>query len=273
MEKQTKKKHMFWKEGRISLTAQWLRIRLSVQGTRIRSLVQEDPTCCGATRPVCHDDGACTLDPALWNKKPPQWKGCTLQREGRPPSPQLEKACTRQWRPSTAETEINNNIFSVKRGLSTVEFYCEIKPHHCLYEIIMLKNRKRLLLSTWPWESPLSFVTSHKPCARNRLMSVAWCRVMSISSKITPRQAGSDWGHTEAERQSQEKKPRKWSRAGRQQSSQRVSKKSTHGRWRVSHIHAGIYRQYSVSCQLRGFGKLGGKKAHLDEHKSFGRET
>ena len=34
--------------------AQWLRIRLPVQGTRVQPLVQEDPTCPGATKPVCH---------------------------------------------------------------------------------------------------------------------------------------------------------------------------------------------------------------------------
>ena len=38
--------------GGTSLVAQWLRIRLPMQGTRARSLVQEDPTCCGATKPV-----------------------------------------------------------------------------------------------------------------------------------------------------------------------------------------------------------------------------
>ena len=36
----------------ISLVAQWLRIRLSMQGTQVRSLVWEDPTCRGATKPV-----------------------------------------------------------------------------------------------------------------------------------------------------------------------------------------------------------------------------
>ena len=31
------------------------RIRLPMQGTRVRALVQEDPTCHGATKPVCHN--------------------------------------------------------------------------------------------------------------------------------------------------------------------------------------------------------------------------
>ena len=38
-----------------SLVAQWLRIRLPVQGTWVRSLVLEDLTCCGATKPVRHN--------------------------------------------------------------------------------------------------------------------------------------------------------------------------------------------------------------------------
>ena len=38
-----------------SLVAQWLRIRLPVQGTRVRALVREDPTCRGATKPVRHN--------------------------------------------------------------------------------------------------------------------------------------------------------------------------------------------------------------------------
>ena len=38
-----------------SLVAQWLRIHLPVQGIRVRSLVREDPTCCGATKPVSHN--------------------------------------------------------------------------------------------------------------------------------------------------------------------------------------------------------------------------
>ena len=37
-----------------SLVAQWLRIRLPVQGTWVRALAREDPTCCGATKPVRH---------------------------------------------------------------------------------------------------------------------------------------------------------------------------------------------------------------------------
>ena len=40
--------------NRTSLVGQWLRICLPVQGTRVRSLVWEDSTCSGATKPMCH---------------------------------------------------------------------------------------------------------------------------------------------------------------------------------------------------------------------------
>ncbi|XP_029090561.1 C-terminal-binding protein 1 [Monodon monoceros] len=36
---------------RASLVAQWLRVCLPMQGTQVRALVWEDPTCCGADRP------------------------------------------------------------------------------------------------------------------------------------------------------------------------------------------------------------------------------
>ena len=38
-----------------SLVAQWLRICLPMQGTRVRALVWEDPTCHRATRPMSHN--------------------------------------------------------------------------------------------------------------------------------------------------------------------------------------------------------------------------
>ena len=45
----------FKKANRASLVVQWLRICLPMQGTRVRALVWEDPTCRRATRPVSHN--------------------------------------------------------------------------------------------------------------------------------------------------------------------------------------------------------------------------
>ncbi|KAJ8798871.1 hypothetical protein J1605_000028 [Eschrichtius robustus] len=44
---------------RASLVAQWLGVRLPMQGTWVRAPVREDPTCRGAARPVSHNYWAC----------------------------------------------------------------------------------------------------------------------------------------------------------------------------------------------------------------------
>ena len=49
------------------LVVQWLRICLPMQGSRVQSLVQKDPTCLRAAKPMSH--GAWALEPVLWNKR------------------------------------------------------------------------------------------------------------------------------------------------------------------------------------------------------------
>ena len=55
----------FW----TSLVAQWLRIRLPMQGTQVQPLVREEPTCRRATKPVDHSYWAWALEPVLHNKR------------------------------------------------------------------------------------------------------------------------------------------------------------------------------------------------------------
>ena len=50
-----------------SPVVQWLRIRLAIQGTQGQSLVREDPTCLGASRPTCLIYRDCTLEPRSLN--------------------------------------------------------------------------------------------------------------------------------------------------------------------------------------------------------------
>ena len=45
-----------------SLVVQWLRIHLPMQGTQVRALVWEDPTCHGATKHMCHNYWAYALE-------------------------------------------------------------------------------------------------------------------------------------------------------------------------------------------------------------------
>ena len=77
-----------------------------MQGTRVQSLVWEDTTCRGATKPVRHNYWACALEPASHNywahvrattteargpracapqqEKPPQWEARAPQRRVAP---------------------------------------------------------------------------------------------------------------------------------------------------------------------------------------------
>ena len=65
-----------------SLVVQWLGIRLPMQAARVRSPVGEGPTCHGATKPVCHNCWACTLEPvshSCWARVPQPLKPAHLE--------------------------------------------------------------------------------------------------------------------------------------------------------------------------------------------------
>ena len=47
--------YVFVRMHQASLVVQWLRIHLAIHGTPFRSLVEEDPTCLGATEPLLHN--------------------------------------------------------------------------------------------------------------------------------------------------------------------------------------------------------------------------
>ena len=74
----------FW----ASLVAQWLGIRLPMQGTRVRAPVWEDPTCRGATEPVSHNYWACAFGahalqqerPRHWEARAPRWRVAPARR-------------------------------------------------------------------------------------------------------------------------------------------------------------------------------------------------
>ena len=95
-----------------SLVAQWLRIRLPVQGTRVRALVREDPTCRGATKPMRHNYWTCALEPVsrnYWARVPQLLKPTRLEpvlrNKGKPQqwearAPQRRVAPARQTRES-----------------------------------------------------------------------------------------------------------------------------------------------------------------------------
>ena len=57
---------------RASLVAQRLRVHLPMEGTRVRALVWEDPTCRGAAGPVSHNYGACVSGACAPQQERPQ---------------------------------------------------------------------------------------------------------------------------------------------------------------------------------------------------------
>ena len=96
-----------------SVVAQWLRTHLPMQGTRVRALIWEDPTCRGATKPVHHNYWACTLEPTnhnYWACEPQllSLRATTSEAHAsRARAPQQEKppqweACAPQWRVAPA---------------------------------------------------------------------------------------------------------------------------------------------------------------------------
>ena len=126
----------------VSLVAQWLRIRLPMQGTQVWALVWEDPTCRGATKPVCHNYWACALEPAshgywahvpraraLQQEKPLQWEAHALQRRVAPawPTRESRRAATKTQR-SQKFKEKKNPIKRKKKkiGLRVMQTWVQI---------------------------------------------------------------------------------------------------------------------------------------------------
>ena len=109
-----------------SLVAQWLRICLPKQETRVQSLVRDDSICCGATKPVYHEHWICALEArncnllkpmcpracTLQQEKPPQWEAPALQLESSPCSSQQEKTPSSSEDP--AQPKINKIILFLK---------------------------------------------------------------------------------------------------------------------------------------------------------------
>ena len=94
---------------RASLLAQWLRICLPMQGTRVRALVWEDPTCRGATRPVSRNCSQ-LLSLRVWSlcsatREAATVRGPRTGMKSGPRSPQLEKALAQKRRPNTAKNK------------------------------------------------------------------------------------------------------------------------------------------------------------------------
>ena len=85
-----------------SLVAQWLGVCLPMQGTRVRALVWEDPTCRGAAGPVSHNYWACASGACAPQREATIVRGPRTVMKSGPRLPQLEKALAQKRRPNTA---------------------------------------------------------------------------------------------------------------------------------------------------------------------------
>ena len=129
--------------ARTSLVAQCLKIRLPMQGTRVWSLVREDPTCRGATKPAHHNYWACALQllkPAHSRARVPQLlkpmrlepmlhkkRSHSTTTRSSPHSPQLEKALAQQRRPNAAKKKKK-----LKKNTGWFEYSTTIKAEDVL---------------------------------------------------------------------------------------------------------------------------------------------
>ena len=96
-----------------SLVAQWLRVRLPMRGTQVQALVQEDPACCGATKPVHHNYWAhapqllepVCLEPVLRNRRGHRMRSPHTAAKSSPRSLQLEKTRAQQQSTNAAKNK------------------------------------------------------------------------------------------------------------------------------------------------------------------------
>ena len=89
---------------------QWLRSRFDMQGTRVRSLVWEDGTCCGAMKPVRHGYRAW----APWSLGSTAREATAVRRPRSAAREQpllaATRARTQQQRPSAAKNKEHKNV-------------------------------------------------------------------------------------------------------------------------------------------------------------------
>ena len=155
-----------------SLVAQWLRIRLSMQETWVRALVQEDPTCCGATKHMCQNYWACTLEPTshnYWTHAPQLLKPPCLEpvlrkersHQNEEPSHRNEEqpplAATRESPCAATKTQCRPKKKKKKRSPSTMQVGI-IQSTESLNRTKRLRKGKFALFLSWdlhlllPWD-------------------------------------------------------------------------------------------------------------------------
>ena len=146
-----------------SLVAQWLRIRPPKQGTRVRALVWQDPTCGRATKPLRHNYWACALEPTSQN----YWARV----------PQLLKpACSRALMLQLLSSHAATTEAHVPTRALFKRSHRNEKPAHC-------KEEKRLLAATR--ESPRAATKTQRSQNKEKKV-IHWFLTLPGVSTSTP---------------------------------------------------------------------------------------
>ena len=132
-----------------------------MQKTRVQFLVRKDSTCHGATKSMCHNHWALKpelLKPACLDPVPATRMPCTTTTHC-PCSLQLEKAHTKQRRPSTAKNK-HKLFFKKKKGLLTYSAESDLSSLCFVYILPGRLVTKSCLTLATPWtlacQAPLS---------------------------------------------------------------------------------------------------------------------
>ena len=93
-------------------------------------------------------------------EKPPQWEALIPQWRVAPHSLQLEKACTQQWRPSTAKNKYFKSEF--KKAIHNVYLIypsTSFKKYFPVYSLMLEQN----YILSFPWMSPTLLCSQDTP--------------------------------------------------------------------------------------------------------------
>ena len=126
-----------------------------MQGTWVQSLVWEDTTCCGATKPVCRNCQPqllklICLEPVLQNRRSHSNEKATHHRKSGPYSLQLKLHVTMKTQHSQKET--NGHLTAVRRKCKLLDMSYVILPE------VMLPSPPSFFI---PWHNSLPILMPH----------------------------------------------------------------------------------------------------------------
>ena len=166
--------------SRASLVVRWLRLRLAMQGTEVRSLAGEGPTGCGAVGPVCHSYWACALEPwttaVVHTCEAHVPERCIATRSQRTtPSAQPRLPRGKSQRPRPAQQTINikrkkalkNREVPLPPAISKLNSWVPSQGHHHFPVIGATRQGHSDCTRIWHWHFTLNLVLPVKLFTRN----------------------------------------------------------------------------------------------------------